>query len=81
MALSSRVKQKPDAKGFVYQGGKIEFKDINFSFKTIEAKPKYLLSKLNLTIEPHKETALVGPSGFGKTTIFNLIVSSSCLPS
>jgi len=69
-----KVFEKKNAKDYIYQGGKIEFKNVYFTYKPNKADPEYLLNGLTMTIEPRKNTALVGPSGFGKTTIFNLIV-------
>jgi len=48
----------------------IEFKSLNFSY--INEKP--ILKELSLYVEKGKITALVGPSGAGKTTIINLVV-------
>jgi ABC-type multidrug transport system fused ATPase/permease subunit len=31
------------------------------------------MNDFNLTIEPGTTNAIVGPSGFGKTTLFNLV--------
>ncbi len=49
--------------------GLIEFKDVDFSY----AKGEPVLKKVSFKIEPNKITALVGPSGAGKTTISRLI--------
>jgi len=49
--------------------GLIEFKDVDFSY----AKGEPALKKVSFKIEPNKITALVGPSGAGKTTISRLI--------
>lgn len=51
--------------------GIIEFKDVNFKYTK---KEKNILSNLNLKIEPHKKIAIVGKSGNGKSTIFNLLL-------
>jgi ABC-type multidrug transport system fused ATPase/permease subunit len=48
----------------------IEFVNVNFSYDGREP----LLKDLSLSIEKGKVTALVGPSGGGKTTILNLIL-------
>jgi ATP-binding cassette subfamily B protein len=70
-----RVFDKEDAKDFEFKEGKIEFKNVSFSFSPEKKESVYLLKDLSMTIEPHKQTAIVGSSGFGKTTILNLIVS------
>ena len=51
--------------------GIIEFKDVNFKYTK---KEKNILNNLNLKIEPHKKIAIVGKSGNGKSTIFNLLL-------
>ena len=51
--------------------GKIEFKNIEFSYPS--AKHKKVLNDLNLIIEPGEKIAFVGESGCGKSTIVNLI--------
>ncbi len=48
--------------------GEIVFEDVSFKYEN-----KDILKKMNLTIEPGKMVALVGPSGGGKTTFCNLI--------
>ena len=50
--------------------GKIEFKDVCFSYVKGE---KEILHNLNLHLEPGENLAVVGPSGGGKTTLCNLI--------
>jgi ATP-binding cassette, subfamily B, bacterial len=47
----------------------IEFKNITFSYD----ENKTIFSKFNLNIPAGKMIALVGPSGAGKTTMFNLL--------
>lgn len=54
-----------DAKGLV------EFKDVKFKYREEE---DYTLNGLNLKIEPHKKIAIIGRSGNGKSTIFNLLL-------
>lgn len=49
--------------------GIIEFKNVSFSYPD-ESKT---LNKLNLKIVPNKKIAIVGKSGQGKSTLFNLI--------
>ncbi len=51
--------------------GIIEFKDIHFKYREDEENT---LNGLSLKIEPNKKTAIVGKSGNGKSTIFNLLL-------
>ena len=48
----------------------VEFKDLTFAYEGREP----VLKNVNLTFEKGKMTAIVGPSGVGKTTIINLIL-------
>ena len=49
--------------------GIIEFNNVSFGYPNEENT----LNDFNLTIEPNKKVAIVGKSGQGKTTLFNLI--------
>ena len=51
--------------------GYIEFKNVKFKYRE---KEKYTLNGLNLIIEPNKKIAIVGKSGNGKSTLFNLLL-------
>ena len=51
--------------------GMIEFKNVKFKYKNDE---KYTLKGLSLKIEPNKKVAIVGKSGNGKSTLFNLLL-------
>lgn len=51
--------------------GNIEFKDVTFKYPNEE---RNILTNFNLTLSPGKKIAIVGKSGQGKTTIFNLIL-------
>ena len=50
--------------------GKIEFQDVGFAYESGHD----VLSHVDLTIEPGKKLALVGPSGGGKTTLCHLLM-------
>lgn len=50
--------------------GEIQFSDVGFSYKSSQP----IFKELNLTFTAGKTTALVGPSGGGKSTIINLIM-------
>ena len=69
MDLDEKITDLPDAKPLPPIKGKVEFKDITFSYK--EGQPA--IQHISLTAEPGQMIALVGPSGSGKSTIANLI--------
>lgn len=54
---------------FIFNGGKIEFKNVSFGF----TENNQILSNLNATFQPGSLNAIVGQSGQGKSTLFNLI--------
>lgn len=58
-------------KALVNTAGVIEFKNVKFKYSEDE---DYTLKGLNLKITPHKKIAIVGKSGNGKSTIFNLLL-------
>jgi ATP-binding cassette subfamily B protein len=64
------LKQRPDAVALRPGPGSIRFKDVDFAYQ--DGHP--VLHKLNVHFPPGKKTALVGPSGGGKSTIVNLIM-------
>ncbi len=70
MDTKSEIVDLPDAKELTAVEGKIELKDVGFSYN--EGHP--VLSHIDLTIDPGKTLALVGPSGGGKTTLCHLIM-------
>lgn len=51
--------------------GSIEFKNVKFRYSEDE---DYTLKGLNLSIKPNEKTAIIGRSGNGKSTIFNLLL-------
>ena len=54
--------------------GKIEFKNVTFTYGNGEKGDPSVLKNLTFTIEPNQRTALVGPTGCGKTTIAKLLL-------
>jgi ATP-binding cassette, subfamily B, bacterial MsbA len=60
----------PDAKPLDAGPGEIRFDEVSFGYN--ENEPVF--ERLELTLAPGKMTALVGPSGGGKSTILNLIM-------
>ncbi len=51
--------------------GVVEFKNVKFKYRDDE---DYTLKDLSLKVEPYKKIAVVGRSGNGKSTIFNLLL-------
>ena len=51
-------------------GGKIEFKNVSFSFD----RTKKVLKNINLVIEPGDIVGIVGTTGSGKSTLINLLL-------
>ncbi|MBN9218212.1 MAG: ABC transporter ATP-binding protein [Mesorhizobium sp.] len=62
--------EKPDAKPLRAGPGEIRFDAVSFAYQN--GPP--VLDRFDLTMAPGKMTALVGPSGGGKSTILNLIM-------
>ncbi len=58
-------------KSLVNNSGVIEFKNVKFKYSEDE---DYTLNGLNLKVVPNKKIAVVGKSGNGKSTIFNLLL-------
>ena len=54
--------------------GRVEFRDVTFHYP---ARPdQSALNHLSFTVQPGETVALVGPSGAGKTTLFQLLLRS-----
>lgn len=70
MEIEPSIVDKEDAIELEDPKGKIEFRDVSFSYSDDEDT---VLRNVNLTIEAGKTVALVGPSGAGKTTLCHLI--------
>jgi ATP-binding cassette subfamily B protein len=58
---------KPDLQ---IKSRRLEFKDVHFGYRGEES----VLRGMSFVAEPGKLTALVGPSGGGKSTVFNLLL-------
>lgn len=86
--LAPMVQDRPSAKELVGKDFAIEFKGVSFAYPKAEeislsslesvAKPETIesgvvLNGLTFTVKPGTMTALVGPSGAGKTTISALV--------
>ena len=69
MKVKASIVDKEDAVTLKEIKGKIEFKNVAFKY----SEEKFVLSNINLIINPGETMALVGPSGGGKTTLCQLI--------
>lgn len=69
MKVKASIVDKEDAVTLKEIKGKIEFKNVAFKY----SEEKFVLSNINLIINPRETMALVGPSGGGKTTLCQLI--------
>ena len=70
------IPSEKDDSGAVEVGrlkGDISFEDVSFHYQTQEASGRKVISHMNLHIPAGHTVGLAGPSGGGKTTIWNLI--------
>jgi ATP-binding cassette subfamily B protein len=54
------------------KGAALELKDVTFSYPSRPRSPS--LSRVSLSVRPGETVAVVGPSGAGKTTLFQLLL-------
>lgn len=69
MDIKADIEDKPNAVELEEVHGKIEFDNVSFSYDD----HKSVINGLSLQVRQGEQLALVGPSGAGKTTLFNLI--------
>lgn len=68
--LEPAIKDSPEAKPLQIAEAEISFENVSFIYDQKESKA---LDGISFTARPGKVTALVGPSGGGKSTIINMI--------
>lgn len=70
MAIDHDITDKPGSIDLPPVKGSVRFEQVSFRY---EEEGDFVLSNLNLEINPGETVAIVGPSGVGKTTLCNLI--------
>ncbi|MFO1483966.1 MAG: ABC transporter ATP-binding protein [Verrucomicrobiaceae bacterium] len=70
------VKDAPQATALRPSGGNVVFKDVTFAYadETGNKIQRKAVHGINLSLEPGKFYALVGPTGAGKSTLFSLML-------
>ena len=70
MDIEPEIKDAPDARDIDIKEGRVEFRDVSFSYTSEDG---YVLRHLHMNITGGENAALVGESGAGKTTIVSLL--------
>ena len=72
LATESRIKAPANPRALPAPQGRIAFEDVTFHYPSRPGTPA--LDSFDLRVEPGEVVALVGPSGAGKTTVFQLLL-------
>ena len=72
LATESRIAAPADPVTLPAPRGRVAFEDVTFHYPSRPALAA--LDRFSLTVEPGEVVALVGPSGAGKTTVFQLLL-------
>jgi ATP-binding cassette subfamily B protein len=70
MDMPISITQDPDAQDLPQGASAVQFRNVGFEYKDDQV----ILRDLDIIFEAGKTTALVGPSGGGKSTIMNLVM-------
>lgn len=68
-----KIKDKPYAKEDFSLRQTIDFCNVTFKYPTAPKEQRNLFENVNFKIKAGESTAIVGPSGFGKSTIVQMI--------
>ena len=71
-AKSHILPHLPLARAEDHKTGRLAFRDVSFAYPT--RPDRWSLLKLDTVFQPGEITAIVGPSGAGKTTLFSLLL-------
>ena len=66
----TEVADAPHAQPLQYQGGAIEFRQVSFGYES----ERTILHNMSFSVAPGTTTAIVGPTGSGKSTISRLLL-------
>ena len=69
MKINPEIVDGHDAKSLKIKGGEIKFRNVSFSYE----KDREILQNLSFTINSGTSTAIVGPTGAGKSTLSKLL--------
>ena len=72
LGKKATVEDKPGAQDLTVERGKIEFKNLQFTYGNYDQQP--IIQDFDLTIKPGERIGLVGRSGAGKSTLVNLLL-------
>lgn len=69
MSIKPKIVDSDGATELSVAGGKIEFKNISFSYN----KKRKIISNISFSVNAGEKVAIVGPSGHGKSTLMKLL--------
>ncbi|MDB4512297.1 ATP-binding cassette domain-containing protein, partial [Arenicella sp.] len=69
LKVKSKIQDLPDAPDLTVSKGRIEFRDVAFSYQA----DRQILEEVSFSVLPKQKLAIVGSSGSGKSTIMKLL--------